>query len=193
MHRGQNMHLGRATSLGPMSVVQRRAFTGTVNPLDRRCSPSSEIPLTRLSHQIERISTVTRRHAVSRQFRHHQKIDVHTHRALSTYRTMGESSADIPRPTPAPAAGRQTRQQPWLPLWPYTPDSPLHAELQLNHPQVLSWQFNSDDIFDHPWQAWKGRGQEPYSDGNASKPSSSAPEPELASRFPSHHLPIHSG
>lgn len=44
--------------------------------------------------------------------------------------------------------------RPWKAYWPPEAGSELHAMLEQNVPEVLTWRFNPKDPFDRPWQSW---------------------------------------
>lgn len=44
--------------------------------------------------------------------------------------------------------------RPWMSYWPPESGSELHALLQQDVPEVLSWRFNPKKPFDRPWQTW---------------------------------------
>ena len=44
--------------------------------------------------------------------------------------------------------------QPWREFWPPYPGSLIYRQWEAEHPEVLSWSFSIDRLFDHPWHAW---------------------------------------
>lgn len=73
------------------------------------------------------------------------------------------------QPDPAQeATGSETAHsfQPWREFWPPNPGSPIYRLWEVEHPDVLSWTFSVDRIFDHPWHTWSlsVRGQKKMAD-----------------------------
>lgn len=80
--------------------------------------------------------------------------------------TDRESPAQLPRaetlqPDQAqPSSECRTSSQlhqPWRAFWPLRPGSRLYEELRSQHPQVLSWQFDREDLYNRPWHDWKSQ------------------------------------